>query len=142
MEKVADISTYKHTPEKWPFKRQARIFIVEDEAIIALDMRTTLEGLGLTVTGQASSGPESLTKIDATRPNLVLMDIKIKGEMDGSQAAAEIRRRYHIPVIFMTAYSDLSTVPWENGTCPVIPKPFGFDDLERALRAVYAPSTH
>jgi len=82
------------------------VLIVEDEAVIAADVRLMVEDMGFTALGIASSGEEGLRKAEALRPDLVLMDIKIKGDMDGVIAAGEIFRRFRIPVVYMTAYSD------------------------------------
>ena len=84
----------------------SRILIVEDEAIVASDIKETLTGLGYTVTGIAKSGEIALEKVEETRPDLVLMDIHLAGTMDGIQAAGEIRAKYSIPVIYLTAYAD------------------------------------
>jgi PAS domain S-box-containing protein len=82
------------------------IFIVEDEAIVANDIKETLISLGYGITGTARSGESALEKISETRPDLVLMDIHLAGKMDGIEAAEQIHARYGIPVIFLTAYAD------------------------------------
>lgn len=82
------------------------IFIVEDEAIVASDIRETLTGLGYAVTGIANSGETALEKIAVLCPGLVFMDIHLAGKMDGIEAAGRIRKDYGIPVIFLTAYAD------------------------------------
>ena len=115
----------------------ASVFIVEDEAIIAQDVRITLEGLGYRVSGMASSGEESVRRVGALQPDLVLMDVKIKGPIDGLQAGGEILTRYRIPVIFMSAYTDPGP---EGDFCearraPWIQKPFDARELREALEA-------
>jgi hypothetical protein len=87
-----------------------RILIVEDEAIIAGHISTRLEKAGFTVAGIHSSSSEVLDNIPFLKPDLVLMDIRIKGPSDGIQAAAEVRDRFDIPVIFLTAHTDQETV--------------------------------
>lgn len=82
------------------------IFIVEDEAIVANDIRETLIGQGYTVSGVAKSGEVALEKIREIRPDLVLMDIHLAGEMDGIDAAAKVHVLCDIPVIYLTAYAD------------------------------------
>ena len=82
------------------------IFIVEDEAIVADDIRETLRGLGYSVAGTAKSGESALEKIAESRPNLVLMDIHIAGKMDGIETAAVVHTTWNIPVVFLTAYAD------------------------------------
>ena len=83
-----------------------KILITEDEGIVALDLQTTLEGMGYSVVGVASSGEEAIEKAAETQPDLVLMDIMLAGDMDGVTAAAQIHDNLHIPVIFLTAYAD------------------------------------
>jgi two-component system, response regulator PdtaR len=82
------------------------IFIVEDEAIVANDIRETLISLGYTVPGIAKSGELALEKIRQSHPDLVLMDIHLAGEMDGVEAAGKIHVLMDIPVIYLTAYAD------------------------------------
>ncbi len=83
-----------------------KILIVEDEIIIAMDIQYTLESLGYKVSGVVSSGEESIEKASQTYPDLVLMDVKLKGSMDGIRAAEEIYERFGIPVVYLTAYGD------------------------------------
>ena len=82
------------------------IFIVEDEAIVANDIRETLISLGYTVPGIAKSGEIALEKIGQSHPDLILMDIHLAGQMDGVDAAGKIHVLYNIPVIYLTAYAD------------------------------------
>jgi CheY-like chemotaxis protein len=83
-----------------------KILIVEDEAVIALDIQYTLENLGYRVPAVVSSGEESIEKASEIHPDLVLMDIKLSGDMDGISAAEQIYNRFRIPVVYLTAYSD------------------------------------
>ena len=99
----------------------AKIFIVEDEAIVAESLNDQLEALGYIVTGNAPSGEEALRKIKNNLPNLVLMDIMLEGEMDGVETAQQIRELYGIPVIFLSAYSDSETLGRAKLT-----EPFGY----------------
>lgn len=85
---------------------RAKILIVEDERIVALSIQSRLETLGYTVTGNVTSAELALQAIAQNRPNLVLMDIKLKGEVDGIEAAAQIREYFQLPVIYLTAYND------------------------------------
>ena len=104
----------------------ARIMIVEDEAIVALDLQHKLKTLGYAVSGVASSGEEAVRKVPQTRPDLVLMDIKLKGDMDGIEAAQRIRDEFNIPVVYLTAYSDENTLQRAKVTEPAgyLLKPF------------------
>ena len=84
----------------------ARILIVEDEAIVAADIKGTLQGLGYDVPAIAFSGEEALKKAEELHPDVVLMDIVLRGQMDGVEAAQQIYERFGIPSIFMTGYSE------------------------------------
>ncbi|MBT3259884.1 MAG: GAF domain-containing protein, partial [Deltaproteobacteria bacterium] len=85
---------------------KARIFIVEDEAIVAKDIEISLKNLGFAVSGTAFSGEKAIINIGENRPDLVLMDIMLKGEMNGIDAASQIKARFNIPVIYLTAHAD------------------------------------
>ncbi len=97
------------------------ILIVEDEAIVAEDIRITLESFGYSVCGVVSSGEEAIIHAEADRPDLVLMDIMLKGEIDGVEAAGRIRTRLQIPVVYLTAYTDDKTLERAK-----ITEPFGY----------------
>ncbi len=85
---------------------EADILVVEDERIVAEDIKETLEDIGYSVVDIVSSGEEAVKKSNESRPDLVLMDIVLTGEMDGVEAAEKIRSEEDIPVIYLTAYSD------------------------------------
>ncbi len=87
-----------------------KIVIVEDEGLIAADLQGRLTSAGYAVTGIADSGPQALEVIRKTSPDLVLMDIRIKGNADGIQVAAEVRRELNVPVVYLTAYEDRATL--------------------------------
>ncbi|NBD32031.1 MAG: response regulator [Cyanobacteria bacterium] len=99
---------------------QGKIFIVEDELIIAKSLARQLEKLNYDVVGTASSGEKALELIEQNPPDLVLMDIVIAGEMDGIETAKKIREKFDIPVIYLTAYSDEETLKrvQESSTAP------------------------
>jgi two-component system, response regulator PdtaR len=82
------------------------VLIVEDERILAIGMKRKLERAGYTVTGIASCGEEAIANTKETSPDLVLMDIVLKGDMDGIETAGHIINRYNIPIIYITAYAD------------------------------------
>jgi response regulator RpfG family c-di-GMP phosphodiesterase len=82
------------------------VLVVEDEALVAMDIKYTLERLGYTVTGIVGTGEEAVRAADQQKPDVVLMDIVLRGMMDGIQAATEIRGRFDIPVVYLTAYAD------------------------------------
>jgi len=103
-----------------------RIMIVEDDFIISSHIKSTLSGLGYDVTYQVSTGEEAIKRAEEDSPDLVLMDIKLEGEMDGIEAAGQIRARFNIPVVFLTAFSDNKILDRAKITEPYgyIMKPF------------------
>jgi len=113
----------------------ARILVVEDEAIVAKDVQSRLEGLGYAVPAIASSGEEAIGKAAETQPDLVLMDVRLRGEMDGVEAAGQVRDRFNIPVIYVTAYADDATLQRAKITQPFgyILKPFETRELHTAI---------
>jgi diguanylate cyclase (GGDEF)-like protein/PAS domain S-box-containing protein len=102
-------------------KPRTRILIVEDETIVALDLENSLKALGYDVVGTAPSGATAIAKTLSTRPDLVLMDIILQGDMDGIQTAEKIHSQLNIPVIFLTAFADEATLQRAKVT-----EPFGY----------------
>ena len=102
------------------------ILVVEDESIVAKDIQVCLRKLGYDVVGNVSSGEEAVLKAEEFDLDLVMMDIMLKGEMSGIEAADIIRKKKSIPVIFLTAYTDRNTVDKAKETEPYgyIIKPF------------------
>ncbi len=111
----------------------AKIMVVEDEGIIAQDIKNCLENLGYTVPEVVFTGQEAIEKAGVIRPDLVLMDIVLKGDIDGIETALEIKNRYNIPIVYLTAYEDDKTLKRAKLTEPLgyILKPFE----ERYLRS-------
>lgn len=109
----------------------ARILIVEDEGIVALDIEQRLKSLGYTVIDTASTGEEAVERVCEVYPDLVLMDIMLGGEIDGITAAEQIKNQFDIPVIYLTAYADEVTLQRAKITEPYgyIVKPFKEKDL-------------
>lgn len=120
------------------------ILIVEDEKIVAMDMKNMLENLGYKVSDIAISGEEALEKVDKGKPDIVLMDIMLNnGGMDGIETAHEIRSRYSIPVLYVTAYADEHTLERAKVTAPYayILKPFEEKELHTTIQvALYKHS--
>jgi PAS domain S-box-containing protein len=114
---------------------KTRILIVEDETIVALDIQDRLTELGYEVTGVADRGDAALTLAAANRPDLVLMDIQLKGGTDGIATAETIRERWRIPVIYLTAFSDTSTLQRAKITEPFgyIIKPFEDREIQSTI---------
>lgn len=113
----------------------ARLFIVEDEPIIAADLRYRLQSFGYEVVGQSLSGVDALEKIEKLAPDLIFMDIHIVGPIDGIDVALEIKRRWHYPVVFLTAYSEEGTLERAKTAEPYgyIMKPFQERELRTAV---------
>jgi diguanylate cyclase (GGDEF)-like protein/PAS domain S-box-containing protein len=97
-------------PDKEEELRSCRVLLVEDEIIVALDVGQRLESLGYEVVAQASTGAEAVSNVEKHHPDLILMDIKLRGEMDGIQAATEIRQQTNVPIIYLTAFADEKTL--------------------------------
>ncbi|WP_432811194.1 ATP-binding protein [Pantanalinema sp. GBBB05] len=112
-----------------------RILVVEDEQVIAINLRESLESLGYTVPALAATAAAAIAKATELRPDLVLMDIRLKGEMDGIQAAEQIWQTLQIPVIYVTGHSDQSTLERAKATAPFgyILKPIGEKELYMAI---------
>ncbi len=96
----------------------SRILIVEDEGISALHLEAKLQELGYEAAGTADSATEAIKMAGELRPDLVLMDIKLKGELDGVEAGNRIQQKFGIPVVYLTAYSDEETVTRARRTAP------------------------
>ena len=100
---------------------KVQILVVEDESIVAMDIKNRLQLLGYAVPAIAFSGEQAVSKAKDNLPDLILMDIKLKGDMDGIDAAEEIKALYNIPVVYLTAYADDNTVKRAK-----ITEPFGY----------------
>ena len=114
---------------------KSKILIVEDELIVAQNIQNQLIKLGYDVPDMADSGDEAIAMAEKHKPNLVLMDIKLSGEMDGIQAATEIRNRFHIPVVYLTAFVDNETLQRAKVTDPFgyVLKPFELRNLHSTI---------
>ena len=98
-----------------------KILVVEDENIVVMELRARLQNLDYAVVGIASSGEEAIRKTEQTHPDLVLMDIRLKGKMNGIQAAKVIRDRFATPIVYLTAFADDDTLQRAKAT-----EPFGY----------------
>lgn len=112
-----------------------KILVVEDEEIVVLDIRSALESSGYVVAATANSGDDAVNKSMEFTPDLVLMDIVLKGKVDGIEAAEKIRSLLNIPVIFLTAHTDEGTLQRAKVSQPFgyIVKPFRERDLRIAI---------
>lgn len=116
------------------------ILVVEDESIVAKDIQNSLKKLGYSVMGTIDNGEDALKLIGGSQPDIVLMDIMLKGAMSGIEAATLIKEKYDIPVIYLTAYADENTLNKAKITEPhgYIIKPFKEVDLHTAIEvAIY-----
>ena len=101
--------------------KKIKILVVEDENIVAEDIKNTLQGLGYTVVGITATGEGAIEKTKEEEPDLILMDIRLKGDMNGIEAAKKITSKADIPVVFLTACSDNGIVEKAKHT-----KAFGY----------------
>lgn len=111
------------------------VLVVEDESIVSKDIQHSLKKLGYVVVGAAASGDKALELVKSENPDIVLLDIMLKGEMNGIEVAEIVKKEYNIPVIFLTAYADESTLSKAKVTEPYgyIIKPFKEIDLHTSI---------
>ena len=116
--------------------RRARVLIVEDERIVAKNLERRLTELGYEVSGSAASGEEALELCDRAPPDVVLMDIHLAGELDGTETARRVWERFQIPVVYVTAYADTATLDEAKITEPYgyVVKPFRPEQIHAALQ--------
>ncbi len=122
---------------------QERILIVEDEKIIGLDLKRRLESFGYTVMGLIPEGEDAIILAQKEKPDIILMDIMLKGKLDGIEAAKKIHETSGIPVVFLTSYSDSETLQRAKEAEPFgyILKPFKERELLSTLEiALYKHS--
>jgi signal transduction histidine kinase len=112
-----------------------RILVVEDEPLIALDLKCRLERMGYLVIATAESADEALAAVIEHQPSLILMDIRLNGEATGIDVALQIKVLFHIPVVFLTAHADSTTLEQAKASQPFgyIVKPFENEDLVTAI---------
>ena len=110
---------------------KAKILVVEDDAITARDIQDRLRDLGYDAPAIAASGEEAIKMAEEIKPDLILMDIVLKGDMDGIEAAVQIRDRFDVPVVYLTAFMDEERLERTKVTEPFgyIIKPFEDKEL-------------
>ncbi|MGI8743370.1 MAG: response regulator [Bryobacteraceae bacterium] len=115
--------------------QQVNIMVVEDEKIVAADIRHNLTNLGYSVPSVLATGEEAIKKAAEQCPDLVLMDIHLKGKIDGIEAAKIVQSRLNVPVVFITAFADEATIQRAKSTEPYgyIVKPFGKKELQSTI---------
>lgn len=116
-----------------------RIMVVEDEGITALGIKSSLESMGYTVASMVFSGEEAIEKAEQEKPDLVLMDIILKGKMDGIEAARQIHSNFNIPVVYLTAHSDDKMLKRIKKTEPFgyVIKPYDERELRFAVEMAF-----
>jgi two-component system, cell cycle sensor histidine kinase and response regulator CckA len=114
---------------------KTRVLVVEDETIVAMDIAELLRRLGYEVAGTAASGEDAIALAAARNPDLILMDVHLKGAMDGIEAAAIIGKRMSVPIVFVTAHGDSATVSRSMESSPYgyLVKPFDDRVLHRVV---------
>ncbi|MET0344044.1 MAG: diguanylate cyclase, partial [Polyangiales bacterium] len=117
--------------------QQARLVVVEDESIIAMDLADQLEEIGYRVCATVDNCADALAAVEKHRPDLVLLDIVIKGELDGVETGRRIGHRFRTPVVYLTSYSDPTTLKRAMSTAPYgyVTKPFQLKELSGSLEA-------
>ena len=112
-----------------------KILLVEDDDIIARVEDWRLKNLGYSVCGRATNGAEAMELVADKKPDVILMDINIKGDIDGIETTKRIKKIYNIPVIYVTSHSDGATLERAKETKPdgFIIKPFDDNDLRVAI---------
>jgi DNA-binding LytR/AlgR family response regulator len=116
-------------------EHKVKILVVEDEMIIAAKISMQLTSLGYEVTGILPRGEEAILNMAENKPDIVLLDINLKGKIDGIETAVQMQQRHNIPIIYLTANSDEATFNRAKHTKPAafISKPFKQLDLQRAI---------
>lgn len=122
----------------------ASILIVEDEPVVAKDIQLSLQRLGYRVPATATSGEEAIRKAVDIHPDLILMDIVLKGKMDGVETALQIQRTQDVPVIYLTAYADNHTLERAKVTSPAgyMLKPYQANELRTTIELALHRSQH
>ncbi|MHB8053894.1 MAG: HD domain-containing phosphohydrolase [Candidatus Aminicenantales bacterium] len=119
--------------------KNLQILIVEDESLVAKDIANMVRGLGYSVTGVVSTGEEAITVAEKSRPDIILMDIVLKGRIDGIEAAQHIWETLSLPVVYLTAYADEATLQRAKVTEPFgyILKPFDERELQTTIEMAF-----
>ena len=128
------------TFSRYPVLSKIKILIVEDELVIAEDLKDTLEDLGYEVVGIAISSREALAMIEEKSPDLALLDIQIKGGKDGIQLAADINEQFRMPFIMLTSHADIHTINRAKAVNPYgyLVKPFNEKEILAGIEMAMA----
>ncbi len=117
---------------------KTKIMVVEDEGIIATDIKMALQSAGYHVCAVVSTGEKAITLAETEKPELIIMDVKLAGKLDGIEAGNEIRSRFNIPFIYLTAHSDAPLLDKMCKNRPFIyfKKPFNEMDLLSTIESI------
>jgi CheY-like chemotaxis protein len=118
-----------------------RVLVAEDERLVARDLERRLRGLGYGVVALVSTGIEAIDQALEHRPDMILMDIRLQGQMDGIEAVASIRKQLNVRIVYMSAYVDEPTQARVHATQPdaFLDKPFSNHSLQQTLLGVLPP---
>lgn len=121
-----------------------RILVVEDEVLVAEQLKEDIEALGYAVAGIVEYGEQVSQAVAETKPDLILMDIRLEGEMDGIEAASRLQAEYDVPIIYLTAFSDQATLKRAAATAPAayLIKPFNERELEANIALALSKKNH
>jgi CheY-like chemotaxis protein len=116
----------------------ARVLIAEDERLVARDLERRLRRLGYMVVALVSTGTEAVDQALEQKPDMVLMDIRLRGQMDGIEAVAAIRKQLDVRTIYTTAYTDEATMARAQATEPdaFLHKPFSSRSLQQVVQQI------
>ncbi|HMK35055.1 MAG TPA: response regulator [Desulfomonilaceae bacterium] len=111
------------------------VMIVEDEIVVAMELEEKLKNMGYQVAAIVSSGEAAVSGVDSSQPDVILMDVRLQGRLDGIQAARLIGRRSNVPIIYLTAYADDATLDRAKMTVPFgyLIKPFSEKELKTTI---------
>jgi CheY-like chemotaxis protein len=118
-----------------------RVLIVDDEGLNAMALGAHLEGLGYQVVGYSATGEDAVRAAAAEAPDLIFMDVRLAGRMDGLEAAALINEARPIPIVIISGYTEKALAGRDSAFKPAafLSKPFDLDDIEALLRSIAIP---
>lgn len=121
-----------------------KVLIVEDERVVAKDLKQTLESMGYDVIGMAATRDETIASCEKQLPDIVLMDIRIKGDVDGIDTATELHKLYGLRVIYLTAHADVASIDRAKRTYPhaYLLKPVKPGELQGAIEIAMFTKQH
>lgn len=122
----------------------SKILICEDEALLAMELDRSLRGLGYEIAGRVSTGEECIRLVQESSPDLILMDVKLAGEIDGIETAGQVQRLFNTPVVYLTGYTEKDVLERAKRTRPYgyLSKPVGFTELRNTIEmALYKYAT-